>query len=249
MEQKKGLSGGVLKQIAILTMFIDHVGVTIVERGIIAGINSTLMGDAIVDSLKAYQFWNMIDKLLRYVGRLAFPIFLFLLIEGLLHTRDWRKYFLRLFVFSLISEIPFDLAVAGRCFYWNYQNVFFTLWIGLLVIVGMKYVEESDRFALYMKYLIEAGIVLAGCIVAKLMHTDYSWKGILILALMFFFRRDKKKQIYAGAIAFLWEITAPLAFIPIARYDGTKGKANKYFFYIFYPAHLLLLGIVVKLCF
>lgn len=249
MEEKKGLTGSTLKIIAMLTMLIDHIGASILENGVMKEITSQSVISADVAALRAYNRWLMADRILRMIGRLAFPIFCFLLIEGFLHTRDWKKYFVRLFLFSFISEIPFDLAFHKEWFYWGAQNVFFTLWIALLVLAGMKYVEEREDFTRAAIYLLQSGIVLAGIALAEWMKTDYAGFGVLIIALLYLFRRDKKQQMVCGCIGFLWEITAPLAFWPIYRYNGERGLDLKYVFYFFYPVHLLILGLVTKFCF
>ena len=104
-EKAVGLSGSTLKLIAIVTMFIDHLGVVAFET-------------QISNYMVPYY-------IMRLIGRLAFPIFCFLLVEGFFHTRDVKKYALRLLVFAFISEIPFDLAFNRQLFYWRHQNVFF----------------------------------------------------------------------------------------------------------------------------
>ena len=104
----KGLSGSTLKIIEMVTMLIDHIGAAVLARMIIAG-NA--------DLYDAY-------RTLRMIGRIAFPIFCFLLIEGFQHTKNAKKYAERLFLFAAISEIPFDLAFSAKVLEFQYQNVF-----------------------------------------------------------------------------------------------------------------------------
>ena len=115
---QKGLSGSTLKLIAIITMLIDHIGAAVIARLLIAGQGSEML----------YKIYYA----MRAVGRVAFPIFCFLLVEGFFYTGSRKKYALRLFGFALLSEIPFDLAFSGKILEFGYQNVFFTLLIGLL---------------------------------------------------------------------------------------------------------------------
>ncbi|MBP3544518.1 MAG: hypothetical protein J6J86_09845, partial [Lachnospiraceae bacterium] len=129
---KKGLAGSTLKIIAIITMFIDHIGAAIFE-------NNEITMCVMAKGEHAYVIWGLADLVLRLIGRIAFPIFCFLLVEGFLHTRDVKKYALRLGAFCLISEIPFNLAFFGQPLYAGHQNVFFTLLIGLLVLIGLKH--------------------------------------------------------------------------------------------------------------
>ena len=139
-KEKRGISGSTLKLIAIITMLIDHTAATILDRTLIARGLGNLSGDvqATQDFLVQNGTLYGIDMARRLIGRLAFPIFCFLLIEGFLHTRNVWKYAIRLGVFALISEIPFDLAFHAKFFYFQYQNVFFTLLIGVLVMIGFK---------------------------------------------------------------------------------------------------------------
>ena len=128
------LDGTVLKLIACLSMFIDHLG---------AVCFSGMMG-------------------FRIIGRLAFPIYCFLLVEGAVHTHDMKKYILRMGIFALISEVPFDLAFYHRLVYTGHQNVFFTLGLGLLAIWFLEHpIEQLDIPDVLYKLLV---IIAAGLI-------------------------------------------------------------------------------------
>lgn len=133
MNTKKGLTGATLKLIACITMFIDHSAAIILERYL-----DTLAPDS-------SEYWSVygIDLLLRLIGRIAFPIFVFMLIEGFTHTRCKWKYALRLFIFALVSEIPFNLGFKNQMFTFAYQNVMFTLLIGFLGIWFIDVIKEK----------------------------------------------------------------------------------------------------------
>ena len=222
-----GFSGSTLKIIAILSMLIDHIGAAVLENG--------LMRSAYVQSSPAlYDNIRSIDRILRMIGRPAFPIFCFLLVEGFLHTRNQKKYALRLFLFALISEIPFDLAIGRGLVVFEWQNVFFTLLIGLLVMMA------ADHFS--GKRWIQILIFLLGLIAGYLLHTDYDYKGVLLIEILYLLRYDRRNQCIAGAAACCWELPAPLAFLPVYFYNGKRGISMKYFFYWFYPVHLLILA-------
>lgn len=232
---KKGLSGSTIKIIAIVAMLIDHIGAVIVERMIL---NNSKGGFIAHDGL--YQ----LDMVLRSIGRIGFPIFCFLLVEGFLHTRNVKKYALRLGIFALISEIPFDLAFSGRVFFLGYQNVFFTLFIGLLVMIAFRATEQNENLPTAVKYLLDVLAFAAGAGLATWLQTDYNGIGVACIMAIYVFRRNRIWQLIAGCAAFLWEIPAPLAFLPIAFYNGERGLKMKYFFYVFYPAHLLVLYLI-----
>lgn len=191
----------------------------------------------------------------RLIGRVAFPLFIFLLVEGLLHTRNQWKYLARMALFALVSEIPFDMAFnlcreqifSGQILEFHHQNVFFTLTIGLLTIIGLKKVEESS-LSLPPAMLLRFGIPIVGMVLAWVLQTDYGAVGVLAIVVMYLFRRRK---ILAEAMTCLslllssgLELTAFLAVWPVAKYNGSRGWRLKWFFYIFYPAHLLLLWLI-----
>ncbi len=244
------LSGADLKWIAIVTMFIDHVGAAILEPCMVLTTGET------------YARLRMLDRLLRSIGRLAFPIFIFLLIEGFFHTRNRRKYFIRLLIFSFISDIPFDLAfflnksnfLSGQFMTMRHQNVFFTLSIGFLCI----WLMEILRQRLWEKwqavwFLAAGGIALAGGWASKQLHTDYSWSGVLgivmgylgwILQKLWMTGKETEMLLILTPLILKnsFEAMALADIVFIHCYTGEKGKSmNRWFFYVFYPAHLLLL--------
>ena len=227
-------SGSTLKLIALAAMAIDHFAASILYYNILL--------PAVPISPDTWQ-WNVLIlyQIMRVVGRIAFPIFAFLLVQGFLHTSNRSRYALRLLIFAVISEFPFDLALNVSVPDWAHQNVFFTLLIGLLVIWGMHTVWEKK---LPLQMLLMAVIFLLGCLLARTLQTDYTYWGILLIAILYMFRSSQVLFTAAGCVSLLWEAPACLAFIPINMYNGKRGVSLKYFFYGFYPAHLLVLGIL-----
>ena len=174
------------------------------------------------------------ELMFRYIGRIAFPIFAFLLVEGYFHTRDVRRYMLRLGLFAVISEIPYDLAFRETILEFEHQNVFFTLFIG----VAMMYALEKSP-----QWQAKAAEVLLAMWAASLLCSDYRYKGILLIAVYYFLRGRKREEFVLGAgwnFLWNWEIQGygALASVPIAMYSGQRGRSMKYFFYLFYPLHL-----------
>ena len=242
--KKSGLTGSHLKWIAIITMLIDHIGAAILEIGLLPKVaNAVLAGNSFDYVMADYHFWYRFDSILRAIGRLAFPIFCFLLVEGFLHTKNVKKYALRLGLFALISEIPFDLAFNQNLLEISYQNVFFTLLIGLLVLIGQKYFEETlPPHISWLRFIV----ALTGILLAQFLRTDYDAFGILLIVLLYEFRNLPKLRCITGAILMLFNSTTGcLAFLLLWFYNGERGKQlPKYFFYAFYPAHLLVLWLV-----
>ncbi len=238
---KKGISGSTLKLIAIIAMFIDHTGAIIVERMILtAGAGET--------NLAMMVKLGTLDMILRLTGRLGFPIFCYLLIEGFQHTRNVWKYAGRLFLFALVSEVPFDLGFAGNPFYLEYQNVFFTLFIGLLVMIGFRLAEEKTEGNRVLRALLSLLILAAGAGAAQLLKTDYAAVGVLTIAVMYMCRRKKLLETGLGCAVLTVmnpiEITAFFIMIPVHMYNGRRGWNIKWFFYAFYPLHILLLYMI-----
>lgn len=231
MMRTHGVSGSTLKLIAVVTMLIDHVAATVIARMLFTGQGTQML-------------WRIYFGM-RDIGRIAFPIYCFLLVEGFDHTRNRRKYALRLFLFALVSEVPFDLAFGSTFLEFGYQNVFFTLLIGLLTIMAFDAVYEKQEWHVAVRAVLLAVIAVGGMGLVYLMHTDYDAKGVMVILILYLTRKIGGLQILAGCLAFCWwELPAIVAFIPIAFYNGKRGLNIKYFFYAFYPVHLLILYLI-----
>ena len=203
------------------------------------------------------------------IGRLSFPIFAFMIVEGYFHTKNLKKYVLRLLVFAIISEIPFNLAMGSRVFYPLHQNV---LWSFLIAIGLMHWNEKAKATQKKWRQIVVGCVtVLLGYILGLLTMVDYYHAGILTV-LVFYFFRQKKWWSYLAQFVCLWYINteilggfgyeiplfgktvfvqrqgfALLALIPIWLYRGKQGYHSKmlqYVYYAFYPVHLLILGLI-----
>ena len=141
-----GLTGQGLKVIAVISMIIDHIGYAILKRMPAVSVEGSVT--------------NIVYYLMRTIGRPAFPIYCFLLVEGVLHTRNIGKYAFRLFIFSLVSEMPFDLAFYGKPFYNEHQNVFFTLCIGVLMLWAFEKIGALDEKRLPKGFLYVAVMII-----------------------------------------------------------------------------------------
>lgn len=250
---KKGITGSTIKIIAIVSMLIDHIGAGILGRLVMTSgyMNAALSGDlnTMMQWMTEHGVLFYTYSAMRMIGRLGFPIFCFLLVEGFQRTHDVKKYALRLGLFALISEIPFDLCFNGRVLEFGYQNVFFTLFLGLLTMIAFDWIAKKEWAAgaglnKVVKVVFSAAALAVGAGIAQFLKTDYAATGVVCIMVLYVFRKRKPLQIAAGCVAFLWEVTAPLAFIPIGFYNGERGLKMKYFFYAFYPVHLLLIWLV-----
>lgn len=259
MKTKTGIfSNAVLKNIAYITMFIDHffavVYYTLVQQLQMAGYEAG-------DTRKIYSAG-------RAVGRISFILFAYLAVEGFQHTKNRKAYLLRLGAFAFVSEIPFDLAFSGALFDWESQNVYFTLFLGVLVLLIWEWAVRKK-----VKWVAVAALLL-GCLMAYVFQTDYRFMGVLLI-FAFYQTREKSLplQILAAGSVMLFgtwganclryadsytltylfrfsmrEMYGLFAFILIALYNGGKGRQlPKAVCYGFYPVHLLLLHFAVVL--
>ncbi len=220
LKEHELFDGTTLKLIAAVAMIFDHIAMTLLVR---SGQVSWL---ADIDFVRL----DFCYRVFRALGRLSFPVFAFLLVEGMKHTSDERRYLTRLLVFALLSELPFDLAVDGRLGL-SHQNVFFTLALGAFMIALMK------RFG----YEWQLVIVLCAAMAAYVCHFDYNAYGILLLAVFWWFSNNRIRSVSLGFLLFLEEPYSVLGFATLLFYNGKRGAGLRYFFYLFYPLHLLAL--------
>lgn len=223
------LTGTTLKMIAVVTMFIDHFA-----RGILYA-NYILPNAPVHIGTPLHKFY-LFYRFLRGIGRIAFPIFCFLLIEGFFHTRSRKRYALNLAVFAIISEIPFNLLLNHSISYPKHNNVMLTLLIGFLVMWGIEYFKE--------KVYLQIPIAVFGGLLAWVLKTDYDYKGIILIVIFYFFYNYRTLQALVGGISLYWEWPAMFSFIPICMYNGKEGRKMKHLFYIFYPAHMLIIALI-----
>ena len=224
-----GLSGSTLKLFACITMLIDHTGAAVVAT--IISVSRLRVTDP-----ASYAQLQQLYQWMRGIGRLAFPVFCFLLVEGYFHTRNVRKYCRRLFLFALISELPFDYALKASAPFWHKQNVYWTLLISLICIALL----DRLRGIPWVQFIA----VAASMSLANAMMTDYNFKGVFLIVMLYLFHDYRLYQCVAGAAAISWERWAPLSYILCFLYNGKRGLKLRYFFYVFYPGHLMLLGII-----
>ena len=217
------MSSFVLKIIALISMLLDHSGYVIFNR---------------------FSAFNLI-------GRFAFPLFAFQLTEGYTHTKSLKKYIFRLFLFAIISEIPFLLFKLKFVTDAFALNIFFTLLLGLITI----WIYDKNK-------ILGSFFLLFAVTIAELLKFDYGAFGISIIFIFYVFKNNKLLMngffILAVIIKYLYNILIysntiyfyiyillciftifPIIFINL--YNGKEGKKIKYLLYIFYPLHLSIL--------
>lgn len=221
------LNGFSLKLIAMVTMVIDHVGLV---------------------------FFPQVP-LFRLIGRLSFPLFCFLLVEGFYHTSNVKKYMGRLAVFALISEFPFDLIACAGESYFARQNIFFTLLLGLLAIYCMDQFEKTSPMGGFSKTMVTLLVAISFSYLAMLLHTDYSILGIFYIVIFYLYRGRHLFIFLSIEIVTIYfygglymqghlinQNFAGFAVLLTALYNGERGPNLKYVFYAFYPVHLLAIA-------
>ena len=188
------------------------------------------------------------DELIwRYIGRISFPIFAFLIVEGFVHTSNFKKYIGRILIFGILSEIPFNLLVSGKVFDLEHQNVFFKFAIGLIML---HFIEKNTASVL------NNGFLIMGILFSVILRTDYSIYGIGLIYIFYVFRYSKVTMLgFASLVSLISggvQRFAMLSTIPMALYNGERGpkvfdkKYVKYMFYAFYPIHIIILVFIRK---
>lgn len=247
-----GLSGTAIKTIGTICMLIDHISKTFIFF---------LIKDALFPMSKAGKISATIPLLVDWfnknimysIGAIAFPLFCFAIVEGYKYTENKSKLLRRLFVFALISEIPFDLAFFSSAaftdgtypFYWYYQNVFFTYFLGLVLLQIIDKISMvcNHVTALYLQCIFT---VITCFLAEKIIHCDYGGYGIFLITLLYALRKKRSFQIADMLFVPLvihnsHTVSYLISILIISAYNGKRGKNLKWFFYIFYPAHILLL--------
>ena len=171
--------------------------------------------------------------------------------EGFLHTHSVKNYLLRLLAFGIVSEVPFDLALESGPMDWTYQNVYFTLFLGLLAITLWEKVTEGDmKNCGWGRILLGLLFIAVAAVLAWAAKTDYGAWGVLVIVVLFLFRKNALARLAAAegllAAASTLELVSIVDFALFQLYNGKRGRQPKYLFYIFYPAHLLLLYLAAK---
>ena len=217
-----GLSGNQLKLIALVTMTIDHVGMLLFPR----------------------------LRILRYIGRIAFPIFAYMIAEGCHYTRNRRKYLLSMIFVAALCQVVYFFAMGSL-----YMSVLVTFSLSIGLIYLADYAQSGGRFGTALLYAAVCVIVFL-CYFAHdalFPKTDfgieYGLFGVLLPVFTYFGAKKQKKLQYFTAALALMNLTwggiqwASMAAVPfIALYNGKRGKRKmKYLFYIYYPAHLVVI--------
>ncbi len=234
--EKFGLTSFQLKIIAVVTMLIDHTAIVFLES----------------DSMEYYIF--------RAIGRISFPIFCFLLVEGFYHTSNKLRYAQRIGIFAIISEVPYDL-VNGSIFSMRHQNAMFTLFIGILMLWVLDAVSNcrinypvalTEKIGyLRLNTIIELVTILTAFGFAYVLNSSYQEGGILLILCFYAFREHHIGRFVCNLVfnmvmfGFCIQWWGVLSTVPIALYNEKPGtKKFKYAFYAFYPVHLFILFLI-----
>lgn len=234
---KKTYSGATLRHLAMCTMLFDHIAVCLME-------NSSFIQTGAGEWMYA---------LLRLVGRMAFPLYCFLLVEAFRYTKCRTKYILTLIVMGLISEPIFDSAIYGGGNI-EHQNVLFTLSIGFLMIWSLERSLQSAECVTH--YPVKIGLLISSCgifiaaagFLTWYLRTDYAIVGILYLAILYLLRNNRNEKAIGGILILGAEsgLGALCSIYLIHQYNGEYGnlKVPHWFYRLFYPLHLLVLLVI-----
>ena len=243
------INEGRLKMLAVFTMLIDHVTYSFLEKAYDA--NGQLLSFSLENG-------RMLDHIGRMIGRQAFPIFCFFLVVGFRKTHSRAGYLARLLIFSALSQFPFQKCIFPGTDVFH-ASVMVTLTLGMLLIwvidsadkAFLPHEEDQSRdnpFGILIFLAVSAGAVFGFCRLAVFLHSDYSYGGVILILLMYLLRKYRILSLFISWMWLSWynrfEMYAAPAFFLLACYNGKRGRQNKYFYYVFYPAHLLLIWLV-----
>lgn len=224
------LNGSWLKMLALLSMTCDHAAA--LWLCCLEGFTEPFF---VLGNISVSWF-----SLMRSFGRLAFPLFAFLVVEGFLHTSDRRRYGSGLLLFGVLSTVPWSLARYDCLYSIASLNILFTLFLGFLALCAVRRWEEGR-----LTNLALAAVLITLLATARLIHTDYETEGVGFILMLYVLRHSPALQAALGIAILPVRWKAGLAFIPIALYNGRRGfirgAAAKYLFYVYYPIHLLII--------
>lgn len=217
-------SGAQLKYIAMLSMLIDHLNKALIYPYLNGG------------------FLGQVSDLFDILGRIAYPLFAFFLVEGFFQTKSRGKYLLYLLGFGMIAEVPFDLFSTAKWFEPNWNNIMFTFAMVLVTLWCIDVLKEKLPRAAW--YLLSFVIVGAMCLVSMLSGVDYEYHAILTGYFFYIFHEKYPLAIPFCFLSMYKEPWSLLGFALTLTYNGERGRQHKLLNYAFYPAHLLILGVL-----
>jgi hypothetical protein len=239
------ITGTGLKLFACIAMLLQSIGVVIVENGMIhlSGYTQAELSEAMAQDSHLMTLAG-IGSVLQLAGGIAVPIFAFLLVEGFKNTSDYRKYLLTMLVFAVLSEIPYDFAVQEKLFDFSSQNALVSMVICLLLLYYLDMVKEKSGV---IGVLLRVLLVFGAVVWVTLLRAEYGFCLVLLTAVFYlFYSRNVLKTILGILISLLY-VTGPFAFYGIWCYNEKRGdRFSKYVFYVFYPVHLLVLGLIAR---
>lgn len=260
LEKVQFLTGNALKLIAVFTMVVDHTCKIVLQWLLI-----NHWGVMVDHGQMSWEQFQKIDNLIRFdlqsIGTVAFPLFCFLLSEGFRHTRNRPRYIGSMILFAFLSELPFDIGFFSAYstmegtfpFYLRYQNVFFTLSLGLLTLVCLERFSRSSRSGSRKIGLVFLQVLSIAffALLAELIRCDYGMQGICFIAAFYICRGHRIGQVLLFLLAYMGTtgnqppLCTLLACLLILLYNGQRGKFKlKYCFYAFYPIHISILYLI-----
>lgn len=235
-----------LKIFAVIIMLIQNIGIVIIEKGVIGLNNYTQaqLSEAMAKDSKLMTAAGA-GSVMQLIGGLAVPIFAFLLVEGFLKTSSYGRYLITMVVFAVISEIPYDLATSNKIADWSSQNALVTMCICLLMLYFLGMLKERKGI---MFTIARFTIVLCAVVWVTLFKAQFGLCMVLLTAIFYLFYSKNALKTFLGMFVSLLYVTGPLSFYGIWCYtEERKNILPKYVYYIFYPLHLLVLWLIVKI--
>ena len=220
------LSAAQLKYLAFISMLIDHV-----NNGLITPL------------LDGKGWLLLVSNIFSILGRIAFPIFIFFIVEGYFKTKNRLKYLIRLLIFGIISEVPFDMFTSKVYYNPNWNNMIFTLALCLLTVWLIDYLKGKITNKIIW-YLLSFVLVIGFSFLAMALSLDYDYHAIVLAYIFYIFYDRIILGAVLGYLSIIKEVYSFLGFGLVTLYNGKEGNQNKWLNYAFYPTHLLVLGLL-----
>lgn len=240
------LSVDALKIIGAVLTAVYFFSIAVIQNGVLHVFDYTReqLMELLAQSEEA-AMWANVSSILSLVGMVAIPIFAYLLVQGVEHTASIQRYILTVFVFAVVSEPLYDLAMFNRPWSWAEQNSLWTVFISLVMLWLMKTFQGKGA----MPVVLNVAFVIAGCFLAMLVRCKFGGGFVLMVAILYLLRERKSVSYWVGVLEGLLYYSASLGFIPVALCSGSRreaGKWGKYVYYALYPIMMAVFALWVR---
>ena len=252
-KRTSGISTSVLRAWGMFLLAVGVIGRCILQHELL-GVGS-VSTEELLEIMQSSQYAMLLASLalvLQALETCAVPIFALLLVEGFQHTTSYKNYLLRVVGAAFLSELPYNLAMSGQLLDTSSRNPMFGLVFGLLVLYFFNLYQTKSA----QNVLIKAVVAFAALLWPLMLNVDFGFELVVAVCVLWVFRKKPMYRGFIGATAMIlcsllspFFLAAPMGFLATHFYNGEKGSGNRWINYLFYPAMLLLVGLLAKFVF